>query len=382
MSLLFPITSHWSWFSFFLYVSISYVVVFLCKCGACGNRNSMITVRGRYVCFNFNLYYLSAVFILVVFATIRTHEVGVDTFRYVEEFEMFQNLNIDWKRVLTFHQEEPGYQLFLNLVKKISDNYHILFFAIYTPLAFAYINFIRYFYDSFDSYIFLPLFIFYYFSNMSGMRSALGTIFLLYSFVQVEKRKYFNAIILTFVACLFHYTMMYNFYIIFIIWFFTKPQVKEKKSLWIVGICLGVVASNLGLTMILSLFADTKYSYYTSAGGNESFLGSIVFVIFGILAICKYRDIVNTQRKSTLLLIDLAFLVTYPMIYLVGAYRIPNYYILPRLVIWDYALDAYGKELDRKSRRILKIAVKILVLVYLLFRFTRASTDGGFVYHI
>lgn len=380
MSELFPITQHWSWGTFFLYAGVSYLAVFLCKKGAAANAGKTCS---NHLVGRFNHYYVCAAMILTLLATIRSLEVGVDTHKYVSEFLNASEMQFDLKHLFSFHQMEPGYQLVLMLTRALTDNYHILFFVVYAPLSFAYILFISHFYSEKGSYVFLPLFIFYFVSNMSGMRAGMATIFLLYSFILIDQKKYIKAIIVTLVACAFHYTMLFNFYVILMTWLFAKPQVRKRRWLWTVGLLLSVALSGVALSGVQMLLAGTKYEYYLRTGGNQSFLGSIVFVIYGVIALLYYDRIIDKDTKySQLLIMTLAFLAAYPMIYLTGAYRIPYYYILPRLVIWDYSARQVECKVDPKYRMMVRIGLCMIVFVYLLFRFTRASVDGAFAYKL
>lgn len=378
MQSLFPFTYNWSWGTFFLYISVSYVVVCLCKKGAKKNKHGLLS-KHVLPASNLNACYLFAVLILTILATIRSSSVGTDTHGYVNEFLAMSDFYFDWKRLFTFQQIEPGYQLLILFVRKLTQNYHILFFVVFFPLSIAYITFIKYFYSQVDQYCFLPLFIFYFVSNMSGMRAALGTIFLIYSFIALSENRFFKANILTLIACTFHYTMMFNFYIVFVSWLFKQREFRRRRWLWILGFCASFVFANYGIATLLSIIEKTKYGYYS---GADSLWGSIVFIIHGIVAVWLYRRIYDNDKEMTLLVVSLSFLITYPMIYVVGAYRIPNYYILPRLFIWDSALSTFCNESTIATKRIVKVGCVLIVAIYILFRFSRASVDGGFVYTI
>ena len=74
-------------------------------------------------------------------------------------------------------------------------------------------------------------------------------------------------------------------------------------------------------------------------------------------------------------------MVAYPFLFITGAFRIPNYYALPRLVIWCQMSD-YIEENEKspQGKQIVRIAIQAVVLLYILFRFTRAAEDSGFQY--
>lgn len=380
MSSLFPITDNWSWLSFLLYSSIGIAVVLLCKKGA--KRESLKNKSEKKHSkshFQVDSAYIIAIIMLTALATFRSSSVGTDTPGYIQQFYYMQSFSFDWSRLWAFHQTEPGYLALIYLVRLLSDNYHLLFLIIYCALSSAYIAFIRHFYKENDNYVFLVLFIFYYTSNMSGMRAACGTIFLLFSFILLDKRRHLPAVILTIIASLFHYSMIYNFYIVFIHWFFDRTSFKKRKWIWILGIIMSIIVANIGVATLVSIFSETKYSFYTSKV-NDSILGSVVFVVFGLLAFLSYGTIQRTGEKLSVLIISLAFLVTYPMIFATNAYRIPNYYILPRLVIWDNSVSLVSRFIKPDSRVFFKIILTCVVFLYLFFRFVKGSVDGGFIF--
>ena len=380
---LFPITKNWSWGTFFLYIIVSIIVTKCCKYGAVW-RAKISTDNNTYskAMINSKLYYAIAFFVLVVLGTVRTPEVGNDTIVYIGYFDQIANVNFDFSKLFSFQQQEPGFQVYLKLIKSISSSYTFLFFVNSVLLATAYIKYIQKFFNEKSDYIFLQIFIYYYVSNMSGMRSALATIFLLFSFIYLAEEKYFKASILTLLACGFHYTMIYNFYIIIVTWVFKSEYLRRKRWLWYFALILTTLLSMTSTYFLRSLFSTTKYSYYTSKLEDISYLGSIFMVIFAILAILSYKEFMykdySAEFKNTFIS-TFGFLITYPMLFVTGAYRIPNYYIMPRLTIWGEMRKLYQTKFSNKQ--LFYVAMQIIVWVYLLFRFTRTSVDGGFIYH-
>ena len=146
--LIFESNPNWSWETFILYYLVSVVVVTLCKNGVGTtnmiNGNSHLLMHKRND--NYVLFFL-AYLILLILATIRSDKVGMDTWKYVEQF-MYINQTLlddfDWAKLLLFHQVEPLYLLFIVSVRSITDNYHVFFLCLYSLVAGAYILFIKY----------------------------------------------------------------------------------------------------------------------------------------------------------------------------------------------------------------------------------------------
>lgn len=381
---LFPITENWSWLTFILYYIISISVVLLCKKGAKREEQNVIDTCSSHN--GWNLYYFFAVVILTLLATIRSELVGTDTRYYVREFLDFSEMSYNWKDFFSFHQTEPGFQLLYGLLRKITTNYTVLFLVVYSFVSFAYVHFVKYFFTTKSSYTFLILFIYFYVANMSGMRAAIGCAFLLFSFVALAEKKYSQAVLLTILGCMFHYSMMFNLYTIIVYCIFKSSYLKKKRSLWIIGIIVAVGVSYAGMYALKGMLAGTKYDFYASVAMEDvSFLGSLFYVLFGIVALLIYKVIMNENhsKKTAMLIVSLAFLMAYPAIFVVGAYRIPNYYAMPRLFIWSEGVKIFKERKIKESQRIvIDIFVHIILVIYLLFRFTRTSVDGGFIYYL
>ena len=382
MSSLFPISEYWSWSTFFLYTSVGLVVSYLCYKGKCVlNNNSTPSIRYIQVG---NIYFFLAWLILVCLASFRSTSVGPDTQYYVSDFLNKTTVSFDWKTLFSFHQIEFGYQYYVYFIRSFTQNYHVFFFITYGFVAFSYLKFIHYFFDKNDGFLFLPIIIFFYVNNMSGVRGAIAVSFVILSFIMLDKDRYLGAMVLTLIAFSFHYTMIYNFYIIIVVALFKRKVFENKRFLWILALLASVGVASIGLTFLKGLFTGTKYNHYASVDANElSFLGSIIYVIYGIICVVYYKQLIINNKTKTSLFISLAFLITYPVIYITAAYRIPNYYALPRLMIWSVCIDLFrNRHISNSSKIVYDILIGLIVCLYLLFRFTRFAASGCFEYSV
>ena len=391
MSFLFPIGSEWHWGTFVLYCTVAMVVACLCRLGA--KYDERCRTEPPFASKSKNksvICYGSAVIILTLLGSLRSQWTGSDTYVYVDRFLNASGVAIDWNLFFQFQVQEPGFQLYMYLIRVFTDNYTVFFAITYFLIGSVYILYIRYFFHDKSDFIFLQIFIFYFVHNMSSMRSALGAMFLLLSFIALDKRQYKTACILTLVATMFHYTMLYNFYIIVLMWLLQKEKLPAKIS-WMVDrwwawvLCVGAVAvlAYLGTDIMYRILDKLKYGYYLPDPGELSFLGSMIYVVFGFFALLFLKPIMRENGKpATALLISLGMLLTYPVIYITAAYRIPYYYVLPRLTVWSKCTD-YVEEKIQHNRMLniaFKIILEVIVIMYLLFRFTRMANDGHFAY--
>lgn len=381
---LFPMSRSWDTVTFLLYVAISIIVVNLCKIGAVYESQSVSKHSALHK--TSNLCYFIAFIILVLLATLRNEYVGSDTPVYVRDFMSATMYHFNYNNILSFNQSEPGFQLLLYVVRRFTDNYHVLFFICYSLIAGSYIKFIKYFYDEKSDYIFLQIFIFFYVSNMSGLRSALGMVFLLPSFMALAEKKYLKSVILTVLAACFHYTMIFNIIIIGLSWVVSNPVINRRR--WILpAAIIGAMITSYGAVSVLNgLLSVTKYAFYKTDVEQLSLLGSAFYIIFAVLIFINYRRLLNRIEQKPILKgimnCCISFLITYPVIFLTAAYRIPNYYALPRLTIWSELEKCYEENVTKNSIILFRFLCQIVIILYLLYRFTRMAENGNFMYQM
>lgn len=388
METLFPFDHNWHWPTFFLYVISAMLISKLCLLGGklgqrYKNGTSIYTTDGRRTG---KFFYTIAWLILVLLAGLRTKEVGPDTYTYVSIFESVKTYN-DVIAYLEFGRWEPGYVFLLFIIRQFTSNYTVFLLIVYSIVAYGYIRFIKEFYKADSDFVFLQVFIFYYVNNMSAMRSAIACAFFFLSLISLCKNKYLKAVVLALCATAFHYTMIYSLYVIFALKILNSTKLKEKRAVWIICLLIITLATNFGLSIIQSLMVGTRYDYYTrSAAEERSLLGSIFVIAYAFLCI-KYlkvlrkRELKDYPDLNNVLLVTLLFMMTYPVIYFLGAYRITYYYALPRITIWSRITNIIRKKWMHNNRLLFSILEQIVIVLYLLFLFTRFSNAGNFVYY-
>lgn len=361
-----------------LYMISGFFISKLCQKGSRINE-----IRGgNLACWN--RYYIMAWIWLILIATVRNATVGSDmaTF-YADYYKGKTTLQYDWGRFFSFHQYEPGFQLWFFLLRKVSANYRFMYLCTYTFVAYAYISFIKKIFRSQDGIIFIQIFFFYFTGNMSGVRAAMGMSFVILSLVALNEYKYAKAIILTLFGMMFHYTMLYNFYIIICYWFFNNINIIHKKFWWAVGFLISMGVSILSLSLVQRILAGTKYSFYFVDISELSFMGSSIYVILAIACIYNYYQVKDREEEAkTALLVSMSFLLTYPITFLLGAYRIPFYYVLPRLKVWSKLQYILEEKFTQQSRFAIKVSMQLIIWLYLLLRYSKSMRDGHFAYHI
>lgn len=385
---IFPYSTSWNWSTFCLYIFVGISVSALCKKGAVYD-NKEYSNGELYKKRSGRVYYFFAFLLLVLLATLRTEYVGADTRLYVDLFRQATVFDYDWSKLFSLTQNEPGFLYYIYTIRKITDNYTIYFLITYSFVAWAYVNYIKNHFDKNSDYVFLQIFIFYYVSNMSGARSALATACILFSLTMMKNRRVLKAILLTCIAFLLHYTTIVNLFVLFMVWIFKDFKLKKKRWLWVILIIGSIFVSYVAAYKFKALFVGTKYNYYSSVDiENLSLKGSIFFIAFVVLCIIYYKKMmINAKIKNFIfvpLIASMALAILYPIIYITGAYRIPNYYALPRLVVLSEIINIITLKMRTNlSKYILfKYTLQIFVIMYLLFKFARSASYGYFVYKL
>lgn len=370
---------NWSWGTFFLYYIVATVVVFFCKKSILYKKRISADSKISSIFFA-----ISACVVLVILATLRSYDVGPDSRGYVEDFWVAnrQNAIIDsWSDLLLMDQREPGYYFYLYFIRSFTDSYKVLYLITYSFVASAYVFTIRHFAAYYGNFAILKLFIVFYVLNMSGLRGAIGVSFVLFSFVFLDKESYVKAIIFTILGSLFHYTMIFNVIIIVGFLITKKLNLLRFKFFWIAVILLSIILIPVLSATTKDFLFYTKYNQYIVDSNETDFslLGNLIFIFIAI-AILKYLGKnFNSHLFETIFIIDTLFIIFYPLLSSTGAYRVPNYYAIPRLIFWSYAISHWADK-NRSIRNVFGFSAEIFTFCYMLLRFSRIADSGNFMY--
>lgn len=378
METLFPLGENWDWMTFFLYVAVGSVSSWLFRNGA---RTRAFYRKERRL----NLYYFFAWLLLTLLAGLRSSAVGPDTATYVAAFQLINVSEYSLSEVVRNSRWEPGFMAYLYAVRIFTKSETALLTITYGIVAYGYVRLIAEFYEEKSDYIFLQIFIFYYVNNMSAMRSALACVFFFLSFIALCNEKTLKSVLLTLVSCMFHYSMMYHLYIIFAVTLLKSCRFSENRRWWLGAACVSTVASFLCLRMVRALLANTKYrSYAMIALKDRSLWGSVFVIVYAILAVrcMKEKELLRPDSLRRLLRATLCFMVSYPMVYMIGAYRLTYYYALPRLAVWSHLSNIYCEKWSAQREWLFRYAERTGVVLYLLFLLSRFSGSGNFAYRL
>ena len=367
---------HTDTFKFFLILGIG--VAELCKHGA--KRKKILDNN------SWNKYYFFAFFLLWFFYAFKNKYVGTDTRNYLYQFERAMNENVSFDQILTFHQTEPFYIWLIQIIRSFTDSYTVFFSFAGAIISYGYIKYIITFFDEKSNYVFLVPITVSYFSALSGIRYALGTAFVLCSLCALANDKTLKAIFLTFIGTMFHYTMIINIFVIVYYFVFRQRKNLRRKAVIIPTVVLSAIISTF-VGRLNFFFADTKYGFYSNAGG--SLIGNwyvVLAIILDVYILCIDK---NSSRKNYFN--SLVVMSNIPILVIVlgsHAYRLVYYYALPRMALWGYAMSfdmlfekGHRTKVSVASEKfLLEFILFLCVILYMLFRFSRYSANAGFIY--
>lgn len=315
---------------------------------------------GKYKCYA----YISICVILIIYATCR--EVGFD--RDSNNYEYFF-LNYDSK--LVSKTVEVSYLLISNLINKVSQNVHYIFF-IYALLGIS-LKFIAI--RKLSNLYFLPILIYisYYYilHDLTQIRAAVASGFFLLSIPYQAEGKRWKAFILMTCAVFFHYSALCLYPVLF----FSNSNMNMKNKIkWGSLVPIGYIIYFLHVNLIMIMpipFISSKIEAYQKLMESGKFgidinVFNLVFLIR--IAIFYYNlyflDIIKEKCKGANLIvkIEALSLACFPGLAVlpVMAFRISELYGIVDIICMTYIYYTI------KQESIAKITVSIIGISLLL----------------
>jgi len=361
----------WDWKTFIFYTLISISTIVLLKKGE--QKPKYLFYFGNLKYSPGNIYYVIAFIILVLFSILRSVEVGTDTITYVNSFRNATDFSFNWETMFLLKQKEPLYSLYIFLLRKVSNNYLIYFLVTYSIITYAVIRFVKSCFNKKSHYTVLILFILLFVYHFSAIRSGLSGAFILLSFCYLKDNKILKALLFTVVATLFHYTAVINILFIFVYKLFSSNILKSRYTIALAIVTI-LISSNYVISFLQSSLLGTKYSYYISYQGT--LVGNAFIILLAILVWIYFKDLKKQMGSNDVFLYSTLYIASLvPIIVATGAYRVPDIYFWPRLVVWSNICQ-YFIEKNRGDPHIvslINITIIICTLSYLVFKMIRIA---------
>ena len=383
MNKLFEFGQYWDTGTFLLFFFIGCIIALLSKMGSrqnvlsynfygvIVNSQKKKRIQGRDIC-----YILIFLIIFSVYS-FRSEEVGADTPGYVLLFKNTTELKFEMNVIFpTLNLYEPLFMLITYMVRKITDNYTIYFMVFGTILAYSYTKFFKTFWTSESGHIFLIAFSSQLFYDLNVMRSALGTAFILLSICAILKGKEKKAYLLTFIGIMFHFTVIVNIPLLFLLHIVDKKEIISKKKL-VFYISSGIIILLAFVPLSRMYLGSSKYQSYLGNVTTVNIWGLwnvLVTIVLSIIILFRRNYI---DKKGRILAISGIYdIITLLLVVKIGMYRVVTYYEIIRLALWGTVEEKQNKH----NRWILGICFFIIIIVFLLFKMSRYSSSPGFVY--
>ncbi len=365
---MFRFSIDWSLSSFIFYVIVGVSVSLLCKMGT-----------QRYVKNKLNVYFIFAFVILFLVESLRSVNVGTDTEEYVE---LFKNTHLYGFDALLLKSFEPLFSLYIYITSRVTDSYFFLFACNAFIKQTAFIIYVKNYWKKGDSFQFLPLFIINFQYELSAMRSALAVAFILYSLVLLDNGKQKLSILSSVVAIGFHTTAIFSLAIVVLRLFLLRINDKVSIKLLVLLMLTAAFVIN-GSVVILQSFVqeNTSYGSYVEELGS-GWLGYWYLYIAAAISISFLsKEYKRKERFNTNYLVNILMIGCLPIFVVLGAYRIPKYFLMCRNVTFkDYYTSILIKQSVQQSRLLIKFCAFILLIILLLFFSGRMNS--GSVYEL
>lgn len=313
------------------------------------------------------IFFIFAVFYLILFAGLRELGVGADDYNYYNVFKDYVPTPYDWIFGSFVYDikdgyMEPGYIFLNSLLKSVTDAYHFLFLMI----AFLSVGIASYNYHRYAKYVFLTLLLFfvhtYLYRDMNQIRSAVAAAIGLFLISQIYNKEHFKVFFTLFIASLFHVASLS------LIFAYLLSFIKLTKYRVIFLYCIAVFFGVIGISQLViqlvpgGAFLTSKLYSYTA---NEEYANAISlfditniknsFVLFMIVIFWDRLEKVVPYFKVIVLFYLMAVFIRIGFYDLgVIAARISTFFGIVEVIIIPYFIYIFRQ----------KIIISLLIVLY------------------
>lgn len=340
------------------YLYFSFIIILL---GLIGAKSDYIlaTKKGR------PQYLFWVIFVLWLLIGLRNQLYGRDTLGYVGFFH--ETIVLDLK-----DKPEPLHDLFVYLIRAITDNYHIYLLLSAAPICLAlYFLFKNYLNKSYEVlaaiciYTVLGIFGF----NNAGLRQTIAMSLGIFAFMYADKGKWISSVLCLVTAYLFHNSS----FILFLIYpaFFFNP--KRYGPIVVLALFLvGAVMPGVVMPFIQThLPMEDRFSAYEEFTQLQNYTGFFLQLILVAIAYIQ-RDRVVLPKKTKNFFMNMAFLglgLQSLTVTFAEMFRVSYYFCIFDLVLVPLALTSFKGEQGKTIR----VAFIIGCLIY-IFIISQAAT--------
>lgn len=363
---------HWdlATFIFYMFIGIS-IVITVYFVENYGRKHKL--EKKRYNEFGYLCYICLFSFLTFIASFRYVNETigGADALVYINYFKNPQDVYIGLTSILSLRQTEPLFFIFVKIIRLISSNYVVFFILYYGIIVYAYLRFISKHFDRRMNYMPLMYVVLPFLNSFNTMRSAMAMAITLLAFVSMTDGKEKKAIFLCIIAAGFHFTSL--IVLVFIVFYkiINSKMINSKK--WAIYILIATYAFfYFGSSIISSIIGSTKYHIYL--GQNNSIIGQLIIIICGILSIIYFNPIKKIIKRDFLLWAVIFNVMMIPLMVKFGFFRLNNYFVFPRLLIWSYIIKILNNKFKTISERfpgIIDIIAFFITIAWTAFRISK-----------
>ena len=313
---------------------------------------------------------------------------GTDAYGYIKYFE---HCNDEHLSALYSHiADDWGFEIINQVLNGICGDYHFFLLVVYGFQTYSFILFYKVFCTR--STNILPYFLTSYLliRSLNTIRSNLAIAFFLFAMVLLAKRKNIWAIVIAVFSIFIHKMMVLYLPFLFLSLRFERIRLSRKTILLFFGISasLIIVLKQVILRYVRSLNIEGAYVSYI--GKSSSFLqtwgiafeqlvlGAAMVWLLGKLYDYCNNGVEEENHINRLLLLGCIYdILLVPICGAMGVWRGYEIMYLPRIVMWSIIISIYQQYLSEGTKNIVNVLVFIVLLAWLIFRYSATWKASG-----
>ncbi|MBO5030359.1 MAG: EpsG family protein [Lachnospiraceae bacterium] len=302
---------------------------------------------------------------------------GRDALNYINFFN-----NCFREDILTKTDEhfEELFQIITKLIRICTDDYRIYFLLLYGFIVFSFILFVNEF--TLKTYNFIPLLlsVIVFLKAYNTLRTSLAIAFILFGLVLLHKKKKITAVIIIISSFWIHRTAI--LYIAFLpFYYFTKNKtLKTRYGISLVACSSGLIYVIKGWLLTSGEWLLDKFdtgllrTYLVNPPFSRAALliQMSSFVMMSLLHQDLYHSLESRRDDTLHMVYRMVFFdfIMIPVYTTCGIWRAPEYFFLPRLVMWGYLIPYIKKKFTSVSRYFVSVVIAVIVIgvfIYYLY---------------
>lgn len=299
---------------------------------------------------------------------------GADSMNYINFFEGCYSKDI-WTK--TDEHLEELFQIITKLIRLYTDNFRIYYLILYGFIVWSYILFINEFHSKKYSCIPLVMSAILFTISYNTFRTSLAVAVILTGIVQLYRKNKISSAIIMIAAFFVHRTAIV--YILFLPFYYVMKSRRLKIRYGII-----FAACALGLIQLVKVWLLSKGAWLLNmfdTGMLRSYLINppysramllmqmSCFIMLGIVHRDFYHDLQKENNGKLHMLYMLVFydFIMTPVYTACGIWRAPEYFYLPRLLMWGYNIYAIKKNFTKPSRALVTLAFSAIFTVVFVY---------------